>query len=97
LIGMTVTLAQETGPHGITVNSIAPGPVRGARMTEVIGRRAAELQRPLEEIENEYLQSTALKRMVEESDIAAVAAFLASDEGRNITGETIKVSAGYRT
>jgi enoyl-[acyl-carrier-protein] reductase (NADH) len=37
-----------------------------------------------------------LKRMVEEEDIAAMALFLASDEGRNITGETMNISAGYR-
>jgi 3-hydroxybutyrate dehydrogenase len=95
MIGLTRTLAEEVGQYDITVNAIAPGPVRGARMQEVIRRRAAELGRSLEEVEREYLQSTALKRMVEEDDIAAVALFLASDEGRNITGETITVSGGY--
>jgi enoyl-[acyl-carrier-protein] reductase (NADH) len=49
-----------------------------------------------EEVEKQYVEPTALKRMVEESDIAAMALFLCSDEGRNITGETINISAGYR-
>jgi NAD(P)-dependent dehydrogenase (short-subunit alcohol dehydrogenase family) len=95
MIGLTRTLAEEVGQYGITVNAIAPGPVRGARMQEVIRQRAVRLGLSFEEVEREYLHSTALKRMVEEDDIAAVALFLASDEGRNITGETIVVSAGY--
>jgi NAD(P)-dependent dehydrogenase (short-subunit alcohol dehydrogenase family) len=34
--------------------------------------------------------------MAEEADIAAMALFLASEEGRNITGETINISGGYK-
>jgi enoyl-[acyl-carrier-protein] reductase (NADH) len=51
---------------------------------------------PYEEVVAQYVEPTALKRMVEEEDIAAMAAFLASEEGANITGETLNISAGYR-
>ena len=51
---------------------------------------------PVEEMTRQYVEPTALKRMVEEDDIAALALFLAADEGRNITGETFNVSGGYR-
>lgn len=96
MIGLTRTLAEEVGRYNITVNAIAPGPVRGARMEEVIRRRAAELKLPAEEVERQYVEQTALKRMVEEEDIAAMAVFLASDEGRNITGEVFVISGGFR-
>ncbi len=96
MIGLTRTLALEAGPHNTTVNAIAPGPTRGARMSRVIRARAAALGKSEAEIEREYLEPTALKRMVEEEDIAALALFLASDEARNITGETIAVSGGFR-
>jgi NAD(P)-dependent dehydrogenase (short-subunit alcohol dehydrogenase family) len=96
MIGLTRTLAEEVGRYNITVNAIAPGPVRGPRMEEVISRRAAELQLSIEEVERQYVEQTALKRMVEEEDIAAMAVFLASDEGRNITGEVFVVSGGFR-
>jgi len=96
MIGLTQTLAEEGGRYGITANAIAPGPVRGPRIERVIRHRAEEMKLPYEDVERQYVEPTALKRMVEEEDIAAMAVFLASDEGRNITGETLNISAGYR-
>ena len=96
MIGLTRTLAEEAGRYNITVNAIAPGPVRGPRIDNVIRNRAAAMNRPFEEVERDYVEPTALKRMVEEEDIAAMAVFLASSEGRNITGETLNISSGYR-
>jgi NAD(P)-dependent dehydrogenase (short-subunit alcohol dehydrogenase family) len=95
LIGLTLTLAKEYGEHNIQVNAICPGPVAGERMRGIIRTRAAELGQTVEEVERFYVQSTLLKRMVEPDDVAAVVAFLASPEGRNITGQTIDVTAGY--
>lgn len=96
MIGLTRTLAEEAGRHDITVNAIAPGPVYGPRIESVIMNRAAEMKLPYDEVEKQYVEPTALKRMVEEQDIAAMALFLCSSEGRNITGQTIDISGGYR-
>lgn len=96
MIGLTKTLAGEVGPYDITVNAIAPGPIKGPRIDEVIRRRAAQTGRSFEEVEREYIDPIALRRMAEESDVAAMALFLASEDGRNITGETLNVSGGYR-
>jgi NAD(P)-dependent dehydrogenase (short-subunit alcohol dehydrogenase family) len=96
MIGLTQTFAEEGGRYGITANAIAPGPVRGPRIERVIRNRADEMKLPYEEVVRQYVEPTALKRMVEEEDIAAMAVFLASDEGSNITGETLNISAGYR-
>jgi len=95
MIGLTKTLALEAARYNITSNAIAPGPVRGPRIEGVIERRAAELGRTIEEVEREYLGQVALGRMVEESDIAAMALFLASEDGANITGETFTIAGGY--
>jgi NAD(P)-dependent dehydrogenase (short-subunit alcohol dehydrogenase family) len=97
MIGLTRSLALELGPNDITVNAIAPGSTRGDRIEAVVQARAAALGRTPEEIEREFfLEQNALRRMVEPEEIAATAMFLASDEARNITGETITVSAGFR-
>lgn len=96
MIGLTKTLALEVGRDNINVNAIAPGPVRGPRIEAVLQNRAKQLGVSYEEVEREMVAGTALKRMVENEDIAAMALFLASEEGRNITGETINISAGMR-
>ena len=96
MVGLTQTLAEEAGRYNVTANAIAPGPVNGPRIETVIRNRAAQMKVTVEEVTRQYVEPTALKRMVEEDDIAALALFLASDEGRNITGETFNVSGGYR-
>ena len=95
LIGLTLTLAKELGPHNIQVNAVCPGPVEGERMRTIIEKRASELKRSVEEVQRAYLSATVLGRMVREDDVASVAVFLASAEGDNITGQAIDVAAGY--
>jgi NAD(P)-dependent dehydrogenase (short-subunit alcohol dehydrogenase family) len=97
MIALTRTLAGELGEWGITVNAIAPGAVTGERVEGVLKARAAALGRPEADVAQElFIAPTALKRMVAPDDVAATAAFLASDDAANITGETISVSAGFR-
>jgi NAD(P)-dependent dehydrogenase (short-subunit alcohol dehydrogenase family) len=96
MIGFTKTLALEVGRYNINANAIAPGPVRGPRIEAVLQKRTEQAGRSYEEMEQEMLGATALNRMVENEDIAAMALFLASEEGRNITGETINISGGMR-
>lgn len=95
LIGLTLTMAKELGPYNIQVNAICPGPVTGERMRQVIEQRAAELGQPVEQVEQAYVQTTVLRRLVCADDVAALAAFLASSDADNITGQALDVTAGY--
>jgi NAD(P)-dependent dehydrogenase (short-subunit alcohol dehydrogenase family) len=95
LIGLTLTLAKEVGPHNIQVNAICPGPVQGERMERVMRQRAAELRQTVEQVEQEYLQSLVLRRMVTEDEVAGLVAYLASPVAAGITGQAIDVTAGY--
>jgi 3-oxoacyl-[acyl-carrier protein] reductase len=78
------SLAQELGPRGITCNSVAPGCTR----TEMIAGQTWPEQVP---------PWTALRRLGEPEDIADIVAFLASYEGRWVTGVTIPANGGLIT
>jgi 3-oxoacyl-[acyl-carrier protein] reductase len=83
---LTLTLAQQLGKRGITVNSLAPG----VTDTEI---NAAWLN----DDAKRYLGGqTALGRVGAAEDMAGVAAFLASDDGRWVTGQYIEASGGLR-
>lgn len=94
MIGLTRTLAQEVGPYNIQVNAVLPGPTAGERMQRVIDERAEEMGKTAGEVEMQYVQSTALKRMVDPQHVASTVVFLASPESDSITGQSIEVAAG---
>ncbi len=91
IVGLTQSLAKEMGPDGIRVNAILPGVVRGVRIESVIRDRAAASGLSYEEMEAQYLSNISLRRMVEPEDVAAMALFLASPGGANISGQAISV------
>ncbi|HTI00454.1 MAG TPA: SDR family NAD(P)-dependent oxidoreductase [Acidisoma sp.] len=81
--GFTGSLARELGPAGITVNAVAPGFV------------ATEMTQELSDVDRTKIERrSALRRMVEITDVASAVAFLMSDKARNITGTVMTVDAG---
>lgn len=94
LCGMTRALAQELGPYNINVNSILPGATGGRRINEVIEARAKAEGVSFDTMYKQYVSMAPLQRMVEGEDIAKMALYLASEDGHNITGQSINVTAG---
>lgn len=95
LIGFTRTLAAEVGAYGITVNLICPGPVSGPRIESVLANFAKATGKTRDEVAHEmFLQHSALRRFVDAEDVARLAVFLASEAGRNMTGQDLNVTAG---
>ena len=93
--GLTRTLALELGPHNITVNTICPNVTHGDRMTKIVNEKARRLGRTPDEVYADFTGQTALRRFVEDSDIAYAVRFLVSDGARNVTGHDIVVDAGW--
>ncbi len=88
LLGLTRQLAHELGPHGIRVNSVAPG----LMLTNEATRRqwadyGADGQRSL-------LEGTALRRLGGAQDVAHAVLFLASELSGFITGQHLQVDGG---
>lgn len=97
VIGLTESLAKELGPSGIRVNAILPGIVEGPRMDSVITNRAAQLGISKTEMESRYLEKVSLRRMVKPDDVARMVAFLLSDAGANISGQSLGVDGNVET
>ena len=83
VIGITKSLAKELGGKNINVNAIAPGFI-DTDMTKVLS----------EEQKKNILSQVPLKRLGLVSDVANVAAFLASEDSNYITGQVIHVDGG---
>lgn len=97
IIGLTQSLAKELGPANIRVNAILPGIIEGPRMAGVIRDRAAQLGLAYAAMEKVYLERVSLRRMTSPHDVAAMIAFLLSDAGANISGQSIGVDGNVET
>jgi (+)-trans-carveol dehydrogenase len=99
LIGLMRALALELGEHSIRVNSIHPTTVNTPLLLNDINFKLfrPDLENPrLEDVEPVYRTLNVLPvPWVEAEDIANAVVFLASDEGRYITGVLLPVDAGY--
>ena len=91
MIGLTKTVAMETGPYNIRVNAICPGSVSGPRIERVIEKDAVSRGVSSDEIRQTYLNQISLHTFVDAQDVANTAVFLASKYGKTISGQTLGV------
>ncbi len=100
LINFAQCAARDLAPFGVRVNALNPGMVPTALNRSVYDAWAAsqpEAGRPSFEVwtAEKIRRLVPLNRWQDPEDIAAMAVFLASSRGRNITGQTINVDGGY--
>lgn len=94
VISYTQSAALAMAPHGIRVNSISPGVVDTPMWDHVDALHAALDDRPIGEKKREVGLAVPLGRMGVPQDIVGAAVFLASEEARYITAQTLNVDGG---
>ena len=90
VLGFTKSIAMEAVRRGVRVNAVAPGPVDTPMLADLVstyGEAGAQTRQMM-------IDASLMRRCGQPDEIAAVIAFLASDDASYITGETIAVSGG---
>lgn len=96
VIGLTKVTALEAAEHGVTVNAICPGyvdtPLVRGQLSDLAKTRNVPLESVLEDV---IYPLVPQKRLLDVSEIANLAIFLASDEAKGITGQASVLDGGY--
>lgn len=85
--GISRSLAVEWGKYGITVNSVAPGPIRTPRTSGFLSKSP--------DVETGMLGRTPNNRIGEVEDVSSLIAFLVSDQSKHINGQQIVIDGGW--
>jgi len=94
LLSFTKAIAEAALHDGVQVNAINPGTIRTARFRTRLAAFAAERKIDVSEAEQRYVEEESIIRVGEPADIAALAAFIVSPEGRFLHGSLIDMDGG---
>lgn len=86
IVGMARTWALELAPSGITVNVVAPGPIRTANFHDIVPEGSPQAER--------IAQAIPLRRLGEPGDVARAVMFFADREAGFVTGQLLYVCGG---
>lgn len=92
--GLTKACAHEVGTLGITVNALCPGAIETDMMKDEGTKAAASMGMAYEDLLAWFSSESAIKRLNECDEVAAVAVLLASEAGAGITGSLISIDGG---
>jgi 3-oxoacyl-[acyl-carrier protein] reductase len=93
--GLTKTLANEFGAHGITVNNVCPGYTLTERLDELAGQLAQRDSVSRDDIFKNWSTEIPIARLAKPEEFAALVAFLASHRAASINGTSIAVDGGW--
>lgn len=93
--GFAKTIANEAGPFGVTVNNVLPGFTRTERLVSLAQAASERTGGTSEEVYANWEKDIPMGRLGEPEELAALTAFLCSEQAAYITGQSIAVDGGW--
>lgn len=87
-------LSQEFGREGVRVNTVCPGVFKTPLVGDLLAREAEKQGEPVEKIESQWAEQTAVGRLGEASELASLVVFLCSRAADDITGQVLVADGG---
>lgn len=97
ILGFTETLAMELGPANINVNTILPGYMLNQRAINVLTAKAEAAGVTYDEMQKIILQRISMRTGITEQEVAELAVYLCSEQGRHISSQHISLDGNLET
>ena len=94
VVHMTKALSDQLGPDGITVNTLHPGVVETEHIHELYAKNAAAQGITAEQVEQNFIDRTPIRRILSAAEVADAVAFFAGPTAGGITGESLGIDGG---
>ena len=95
VMGYLKTLSNEVCQHNVLVNVVLPGPTRTERLVDLNRKKAAQLNKPVAEVEAAWITNIPMGRLGEPDELGTFVAFLLSAKNTYTTGQNIAIDGGY--
>jgi NAD(P)-dependent dehydrogenase (short-subunit alcohol dehydrogenase family) len=94
IVHMTKSLSDQLGPAGITINTVHPGVVETEHIHELYAKNAAAEGITPEQVEQNFIAKTPVRRVLSAEEVADAISFFASRRSGGITGESLGIDGG---